>query len=196
MKTPRRPSKPLVWSNHLEECELDLGKSLSDCSFLVPLHLLLQLLDLPHQPLLLHQELLKGFPESTVILKCVDFMLIWGSWALERWPVFPKDAVKHCVIEVAILAEKDLLTALYLDFPVCLGTKHNFCQHISLHLVTQHHCTVLIIVKTVTWMMMVGLPGKSLKPSRPSSTGVSMFNLGRSQPCSSTRLLPIWCEWS
>ena len=34
------------------------------------------------------------------------------------------------------------------------------------------------MVNPVTWIMMVGLPGKSSKPSRPSSSGVSMFNLG------------------
>ena len=51
--------------HHLMKCELPLSKRFSDRSFLVPLHLLLQPLDLSHQPLLFGQHLLEHFPGPT-----------------------------------------------------------------------------------------------------------------------------------
>ena len=67
-------SEPIdrTWKgSHLVKGELRICKGCSDWSFPLPFHLLLQLLDLPHQSLLLGQELHKLFPEPKVILKCV-----------------------------------------------------------------------------------------------------------------------------
>merc|ERR550532_3575639 len=81
--------------------ELRICKGCSDWSFPLPLRLLLQLLDLPHQSLLLGQHLHKLFPE------------------------FQKQGVKHCVIELAVLAEKNPLFVFYPDLPV-LSTSLSF----------------------------------------------------------------------
>ena len=59
------PNNRIANFHHLMKCELPLSKGFSDRSFLVPLHLLLQPLDLSHQPLLFGQHLLEHFPGPT-----------------------------------------------------------------------------------------------------------------------------------
>ena len=158
-------SKPIdrTWKgSHLVKGELRICKGCSDWSFPLPLRLLLQLLDLPHQSLLLGQELHKLFPGSTVFLKCVA-----NGWKYGR-PVFLKEGVKHCVIELAVLTEKDPLFVFYPDLPVSL------VKHFSSIMV---RLSAVLIIVIVTWIMIVGLPGNLLKPSRPPSAAVSTFNL-------------------
>ena len=107
-------------------------------------------------------------------------------------PVFLKEGVKHCVIELAVLTEKNPLFVFYPDLPVSLA------KHFSSIMVRLS--TVLIIV-IVTWIMIVGLPGNLLKPSRPPSAAVSTFNLREGSTLTHAtfscdqELLGIWVNW-